>query len=441
MPLVHISELSWGGEGIGRIEGKVIFVPFTLPGEVVETEVVWSKKNYCQGRLIRIIENSPDRVDPPCPFFRKCGGCQLQHLAPLSQIQEKERLFTAGLRHALKPEEIPVYPTWSSPSGFGYRHRLQLKTSWKNNQFNVGLFRPRSHEAVSIDRCLLANGGVNQILAVISGIIQPLRLENWSPDIEVQVFENPNKGGIVFSSSHRVTRAKQESIIKELRDLPGLTYIQFRDFSPHPVYGGGFSPAKDSPEYSLSASQTGLSKDLRISCFPGVFTQNNMDLNRRLITRLLSLNSLNADDTLLDLYSGLGNFSLPLALRVKEVIGLEVFPQAVANANWNRKINGIINCTFIEGKAENTDHLLKKHVKPVSWIILDPPRAGAKTIPVLKNWDLKGILYISCHPMTLFRDLRQLTSNGWEVQWSQPIDFFPQTFHLESLTLIKKLSR
>ncbi len=144
-------------------------------------------------------------------------------------------------------------------------------------------------------------------------------------------------------------------------------------------------------------------------------------------------------DTVLDLYCGLGNFSLPLALKVKEVIGLEAFPQAVANARWNREINRISNCTFIEAKAEDAFHQLKLLAKTVSWVILDPPRTGAQeVIPMFDAWDLKGIIYISCNPMTLFRDLTRLTQQGWKIKWSQPVDFFPQTFHLESVTLLRK---
>jgi 23S rRNA (uracil1939-C5)-methyltransferase len=440
MPLVDISDLSWGGEGLGRIEGKVVFIPYGLPGEIVEVEVVRSKKNFSLGKLIRILEPSPDRIEPRCSFYQDCGGCQLQHLASPRQIQEKERLFKQALKHALKPEEIPVYPTLQSPAEFGYRHRLQLKTAWKNNQLSLGFFRPKSHRVVSIDRCLLANKETNEVLESLRKKMQVPNLEGWSPEIELQVFENPHKGGIVFNSPHRLAPVRQERLIKELREIPGLNYVVFRDSNPLRESKKLDSlQEKDSPEFLVPADQTGLSKDIRLSCFPGVFTQINLELNRRLIARLVNSNLFDLQDTILDLYCGLGNFSLPLALKVKEVIGLEVLPQAVANARRNQAINQISNCTFIEAKAEDAVRQLKKLSRPVSWVILDPPRTGAlEVIPFLDALDLKGILYISCNPMTLFRDLTQLTSKGWKVQWSQPVDFFPQTFHLESVTLLKK---
>lgn len=440
MPIVRISELSWGGEGIGRIEGKVVFVPYSLPGEVVEVELVRSKKTYSQGKLIRLLNSSPDRIEPPCSFYRKCGGCQLQHLSPLKQVQEKERLFRQALNHALKSEEIPVKPTLNSPLAFGYRHRLHLKTAWKNNRFTLGFFRPQSHEVVPVDHCLLANGTVNQVLAVLQEKIQGLHYEDWAPEIELQLFENPSQGGLVFSSPKGITRSQKKRVTEALLSACRLDYLLFQE-SNQLIFKGErpFSPKKDSPDFLLPASETGLRQDILLTCFPGVFTQINLELNRRLIGHLLTLNLFDSQDTILDLFCGLGNFSLPMALKVQEVIGLETFPLAVANARWNQKSNQIANCTFVQAKAHEGVRQLQNQSKPVSQVILDPPRTGAReVIPWLTSRDLRGILYISCNPMTLLRDLSQFIDQGWKVEWSQPVDFFPQTFHLESVTLLSK---
>jgi 23S rRNA (uracil1939-C5)-methyltransferase len=440
MPVVRISDLSWGGEGIGRIEGKVIFIPLVLPGEVVEAEVVQSKKKYSQGKLIRILEPSPDRIEPVCSYYRECGGCQFQHLTSQRQVQEKERLFKQALNHALKLEETLVHPTLQSPARFGYRHRLNLKTTWEDNRFRLGFFKPKSHQVVPINRCILANEATNEALGPIREIIEGLRYEAWTPEIEVQILEIPRRGGIVFNSHQRIYSPQRKRIVQELSALPGLNYFFFRE-SNQPLLTGDspFYPEKDGPEILLLGSEIGLSQDIRLAFFPGVFTQINLELNRRLINRLVGLNLFTPQDTVLDLYCGLGNFSLPLALKVKEVIGLETFPPAVDNARWNQKINRISNCTFLETKAEEGVRQFGMLADPVTWVILDPPRTGAKeVIPMFDAWDLKGILYISCNPMTLFRDLTRLTSKGWKVKWSQPVDFFPQTFHLESVTLLTR---
>ncbi len=440
MPVVTISDLSWGGEGIGRIEGKVVFIPFGLPGEVVEVEIGQSKKNYCQGKLVHILEPSPDRVEPPCPFYRECGGCQLQHLALQRQVQEKERLFKQTLEHALKPQKGLVLPTLQSTVAFGYRHRLQLKTSWEKKQFCLGFFRPKSHDLVPLDGCLLANDPSNEVLKVLPEKMRNLQLKKWAPDIELQVHESPRRGGIVFTSSKGLDPSQKKRITKELLPIQGINYLLFKESDCLPLTGEHpFSIEEESPEYWLPASETGLSKDLRLTCFPLVFTQVNQELNRRLIARILSLNLFDRQDTVLDLYCGLGNFSLPAAMKVQKVFGIEAFPLAVTNARWNGKSNQISNCTFIQARVEEGLNQLKWSAKPVSWIILDPPRTGAlEVIPMLDAWNTKGIFYISCDPMTLSRDLTQLVKRGWRIKWSQPVDFFPQTFHLESITFLTK---
>lgn len=442
MAEVRISNLSWGGEGIGRIEGKVVFVPYTLPGECVEFEVVQSKKNYSQGKVIRILEPSPDRIEPACSFYRECGGCQLQHLAPDNQVREKEKLFKQTLGHALQSQEIPIYPTLTSPTAYGYRHRLHLKTAWKNNRFTLGFFKTKSHDLVPIDQCPLANREVNEVLGPLRKKIQELRQLQWTPEIELQGQDNPRRRGIVFSSSERLTPSRRKEITEGLFSDLDLNYLLFQESDHFPLRGEyPFTPEKDGLGYTLSVLETGLGQDLRLTFFPRVFTQVNLELNKRLIVHLISRNLFDERDIVLDLYCGLGNFTLPAALKVQEIIGLEGLPWAVANARLNQNINRISNCTFVQIKVEEGIRQSNLRNIPISWVILDPPRTGAQAIiPFLDVWNLKGILYISCDPMTLVRDLSQLLKRGWKAEWSQPVDFFPQTFHLESVTFLVKTS-
>lgn len=440
MAEVRISNLSWGGAGIGRIEGKVIFVPRTLPGEVVQVELLHSKKNYDQGKLIRILEPSPDRIEPACSFYQECGGCQLQHLAMDKQVQEKERLFKQALDQALNTKETLVYPALISPSIYGYRHRLHLKTVWKNNRFTLGFFRPKSHDLVPIDHCLLANQEVNEVLGILQEKIPDLKPAQWTPEIELQGFDRPRRRGIVFSSPKKLSRSQQKRITEGLFSDLKLNYLLFHDSSHFSLVGENLlTLEKDSLEFTFPALDTGLGQDIRLTCYPLVFTQANQGLNKRLIAQLLSRNLFDEQDIILDLYCGLGNFTLPVSLKVKKIIGLEGFPLAVANARLNRKINQIFNCTFIQARVEKGIQRSNLRNLPISMVILDPPRTGAREIiPFLEVWNLKGILYISCDPMTLVRDLAHLKERGWKVMWSQPVDFFPQTFHLESVTFLKK---
>jgi 23S rRNA (uracil1939-C5)-methyltransferase len=442
MPRALITGLSFTGEGIGRVDGKVVFIPFSLPGEVVEWKLTESRKTYDWGLPFRILEPSPDRIEPPCPFFLDCGGCQLQHLDPFKQGQEKERLFREALAHALKSDEVPMNPALTSAEGFGYRHRLQLKMAWKNNRPAIGFFGRKSHQVIPVDRCLLANEAVNTVLGPIGETLRYLAPVEGTPEIELQVYEEPRKGGIVLKFSKTIGQSRRRDLTRALLSIPGLDYVLFRENDSLRLVGEHpFNPEKDSPEFFVPAFDSRASTVLRLKCFPLVFTQANLALNRCLISRLRDLNIFNGRDTLADFYCGLGNISLPLSLLVQKVIGIEAFPPAVANARWNQELNGISNCTFIQGQAGQVGSLLKSFGKNLTWIFLDPPRSGAKDMISLlgsRDFDLKGILYLSCNPMTLGRDLSLLVQNGWKVQWSQVVDFFPQTFHQESLTLLKR---
>jgi 23S rRNA (uracil1939-C5)-methyltransferase len=439
MPVIHISELSWGGEGIGRIDGKVVFVPQALPGEDAEIEIIQSKKDYSRGKIKRMLAPSPDRVEPPCPVYQDCGGCQLQHLSYPKQVQEKERLFKKALHHALRGRDVFVFPSLNSPKKYGYRHRLLIKTAWSKKKLSLGFFKPKSHELVSIDRCLLANESVNALINPLRDTIQALGKYNFSPEIELQVFEDPTRGGVVFSSSSPLNLFGRKKIIKDLCGL-GLNYLLFQ--APKSLmHGDGtlFSPEKESPEFILPAATTGLPQDIRLTAFPKVFTQINLDTNLLLLARLLQMDLFRASDRILDCFCGLGNFSLPASFKAKEVIGLESLPLAVANARWNQNKNEILNCSFIQAKADSAFRQTGFPQNPVSLMILDPPRTGVKElIPLLNFKDLDRLLYVSCNPSTLFRDLNLFIVRGWAVEWSQTVDFFPQTFHLESVTLLRK---
>ncbi|HMK66303.1 MAG TPA: class I SAM-dependent RNA methyltransferase [Thermodesulfobacteriota bacterium] len=440
MAIVKISELSWGGQGISRIEGKVVFVSQALPGETVEIEIIQSKKDYSLGKLLHILDPSPDRIAPPCPVYQECGGCQLQHLGYQNQVIEKERLFKKALVHALPGEDIQVYPSLPSPKPYGYRHRLFLKSGWSAKKTIVGFYKPKSHQVVNVEGCLLANKAINHLLNPIKEQIRLTNNPQWTPEIELQIFENPHRGGVIFSSPVRINRGEKKMITANLGSL-GLDYVLFKtkdqllcwDDTP-------FAPGEEAPEFLLPAAISGLPRDIRLTVFPDVFTQVNLEANLLLISRLFELDLFHDEDRILDAYCGLGNFSLPLCLKAKEVLGLESLPGAVANARWNQSKNKILNCFFIQAKVDAALKQPKFPPNPVSLAVLDPPRTGVKDIiPLLDLKGLKGLLYISCNPSTLFRDLILLKDRGWRVEWSQPVDFFPQTYHLESVTFLKRL--
>jgi 23S rRNA (uracil1939-C5)-methyltransferase len=440
MPIMTITDLSWGGEGIGRIEGQVVFVPYALPGEVIEIRIMERRKNFSRGKLIKVLEPSPDRVEPPCAYFTACGGCQLQHLSEARQPLEKERLFRQALLHGLKPSALSFLPILSSPLKLGYRDRLQLKILWKEGRPIFGFFGPKSRELIPIEHCLLANKSLNRVLPLIKEGLASLPQKISADSLEIQLFEEPLAGGLLFTSINLPEKSRRRGLTRALAGLPGLQYILFQDSGKRRLVGDlPFSAEQHSPVFLLPAVESGLPRDIRMACFPQVFSQVNMGANRLLLATLLKRSIWGSGEALWDLYSGMGNFSIPFSFKVREVIGIEAFPAAVVNARWNRSLNQVSNCRFILGQAGEELARLKKERSGVSLLILDPPRSGAKeVIPELDSCQPEGILYISCDPMTLVRDLKGLTERGWQIIWSQGLDFFPQTYHLESITFLRR---
>jgi 23S rRNA (uracil1939-C5)-methyltransferase len=438
MPVTRITDLSFTGEGVGREGGKVVFLPFTLPGEVVEWERIETKKTFDRGLPRRILEPSPLRIRPTCPLFERCGGCQLQHLDFRTQAEEKERLFRRLAAHTLKTEALSFLPPLLSPQGFGYRHRLRLKTARQGKKVRVGFYHRRSRDLIPLDHCPLANRAVNAVLPPLQEVLQDLPPESGEPEVELTVADDPAsalRGGILLELAQKTAHPRLRELTRELNALPGLAYAFFRVRGSFRLFGERpFDPERDALEYTIAGMREGASS-IRLKVFPSVFSQANLEVNRLLIAELTGLDLFEASSDLIDLYCGMGNLSLPLSPFFRRVVGLEIFPPAVTNAEWNRKKNRIVNCTFLEGAAEKTKDLWTSRTSP-KWVFLDPPRSGIKGLVSLLNearGSIQGVLYLSCHPLTLLHDLDRLAAFGWKIVWMQMVDFFPQTFHQEWL--------
>lgn len=432
MPTTRITDLSFTGEGVGREKGKVVFLPFTLPGEVVEWEPTESKKHFDRGLPRRLMEASPNRILPLCPLFQRCGGCQLQHLDFQKQAEEKEKLFRKLLVHALKTEAVPFLPPLLSLQGFGYRHRLRLKTARQGKVLQLGFYNRRSRELVPLKHCFLANKAVNALLPILTETLQILKPEDGEPEIELSATEDPLKGGAVIELPKPLDRLKTRKLEQSLLLLPGLDYLFFRMPGSYALIGEKpFDPEQHALEYSLPS---GVGTELKMSIFPSVFSQPHLEVNRRLIAELLSLPLFDPASILIDLYSGMGNLSLPLAPLFRRLLAWEIFPPAVTNGKWNIQRNGLLHCTFREGAAEEAGKLLSSN-QP-KWVLLDPPRSGIKEVVRLLNAgrkSIQGVFYLSCHPLTLLHDLHRLMASTWKIAWVRMVDFFPQTFHQEWL--------
>jgi 23S rRNA (uracil1939-C5)-methyltransferase len=419
---VTIDSVAFKGYGVARIHGKVIFVPYTVAGDKAWVEIVEEKKNYSTGRLIKLIEPSPRRVSPSCPYFGRCGGCQCQHIDYPAQPELKKEILRDLLRRLGKIEEIPSIGVFPSPKPYDYRIRIQLKVRGKA----MGYYREKSHQIVDIHQCPISHPLANRILRRLRGESAAFQLMK---EIEISVSPEGGRGVILF---HPRSHDRQiEPFAKKLLQSNPI----FRGIA---VAGKGkLTLIGDPLELTIPSYEDGY-LNLRIS--PESFSQVNPEQNQRLIQIVLQFSEVTEEDRVLDLYAGVGNLTLPLAMRAKEVLGVEENGTAVDDAQFNAERNGIQNCHFIQGRVE---HVLSNWGrKTPHFIVLDPPRTGCKTIlNQVVRLKPRKIIYVSCEPTAFARDLRLFSERGYLLERLSLIDMFPQTYHMEVVGLLQSNSR
>lgn len=414
---VPIESVAFKGYGVARIDGKVIFVPYTVTGDRAWIEVSEDKKNYAMGRIVEMAEPASSRVAPLCPYFEKCGGCQWQHIDYPVQVELKKEILAETLKRLGKLKGIPSVTLLPSPKPYDYRIRVQLKVSRKA----MGYYREGSHQIVDIDRCPISDPMVNHIIRRVRGESLIFQLMK---EIEINVSPEEGKGNVLFHP-HSYDR-RIEPFAKRLVQSESI----FRGVAVTGRHGVNLF---GDPLGFTIPSYPGRDLDLRIS--PGSFFQVNAEQNRTLIQTVLRWSKVDLEDRVLDLYAGAGNLTLPLATGAKEATGIEENRIAVKDAQFNAEKNGIQNCLFIQGRVE---HVLSSwdREKP-HLIVLDPPRTGSKTIldHIVKIKPRK-IIYVSCEPTTFARDLHLFSERGYALQRLSLIDMFPQTYHMEVVGLL-----
>jgi 23S rRNA (uracil1939-C5)-methyltransferase len=406
--------MAFKGYGVSRIDGKVVFVPYTVPGDEAWLERVEEKKNYSMGRLVEILVPSPWRVAPQCPYFGKCGGCQWQQLDDSKQIDLKREILSDILIRLGGLKEIPPIAIFPSPDPYDYRTRVQLKV----REEKLGYYQERSHQLVDIERCPIAHPLVNEIIRLLR---KELPLFSSLEEIEINVSPEEEKGVL---------------ILNPLRPLQGLETSMEGFLKFHPLLKGiAILREKGSAFWGQPHLNVTLPLNLTLRTSPRTFFQVNLKQNEKLVRKVLEFSGKKRDESALDLYSGVGNFTLPLATIKKEVWGVEENRAAVKDARWNAELNEIKNCNFLRGRAEEVLRNWKRE-KP-DLIILDPPRMGCKRIlGQLTSLKSRRMIYVSCEPTTFARDLRFFTERGYLLQELALIDMFPQTYHMEVVGLL-----
>ena len=416
---LEIESLAYGPYGIGRIDHQVIMVPATVPGDKISARVTDLKGNYSLGETVRLLQPSPLRQTPPCPYINDCGGCPWQQVQYAAQLKAKEQNVADALRRIGKLEGFELRPIVTSPREYHYRRRIRLQC---DKAKRIGFFRPFSHDLVEVDGCLIADDTLNKV-------IYPLRIwinELTTPieHVEIVTGDEPNEivaaGKIAGDFIPRDDPAC-EHLIDQADGINGLI-----------LYGGN-----SRKEWGHTAVSIRSDDGICLKVKGDVFTQINGEGNRKLLSELLAAGGFDKNDQVLELYAGAGNFTLSIAKQAREVVAVESHRQSVDSGKRSAQFNGTANVRWVCAHVPAAVERFAKQRERFSKIILDPPRAGAKGIErSLASLGAEKILYVSCNPATLARDLSALTRQGYRLTFVQPIDLFPHTFHVETLAVM-----
>jgi 23S rRNA (uracil1939-C5)-methyltransferase len=426
-----VDDLSHDGRGVASHGEKKVFVRGALPGERVLARLTGSKRRYDEAETIEVLAASPDRVQPPCPHFGRCGGCSLQHLDPGRQIAAKQNTLAQNLARIGKvtPEQF-----WPPLTGalWGYRRKARLSVRYvaAKERVLVGFRETYARFVADIRECHVLDPRIAAQLPALSGLIHSMRARESIAQIEVACGDETC--ALVF----RHLEPLGDDDLDKLRDFARTSGIAVMLQPGGPASVHALEPATVELSFRLPAF------GLELAFGPSDFVQVNGEMNRRMIDRALELLAPGAGDRVLDLFCGLGNFTLPIATRVAECVGVEGDEELVRKARANAARNGLGNARF-----HVSDLAVGTAGGALPWLqgaydsaLVDPPRSGAEsTLPLLAACGTRRIVYVSCHPASLARDAGLLVHRyGFRLAGAGVMDMFPHTGHVESIALFER---
>mgnify|MGYP001806336996 FL=1 len=428
----EIESLTHEGRGLTHVDGKTVFVDGALAGERVRFRYSRLQRRYDEGQVVEVLRASPERVTPRCPHFGVCGGCSLQHQDPVAQIRAKQ----ASLADVFERIGKVTPERWLEPlvaDHWGYRRkaRLGVRHVAKKGRTLVG-FRERGNSFLAdLTRCEVLHPAVGQRLQQLSATIDRLSIRDQVPQIEVAVDESVCV--LVFRVMQPPTEADLEVLLELTAEDGVRVYLQ----------DGGVETIRPLPGQAADLHYSLPNYHVRLDFGPSDFTQVNLELNRLMVDRALSLLEVRPDDRVLDLFCGLGNFTLPLARRVESVVGVEGEVGLVSRAEANARRNSIANARFYAADLYGELDLQPWMRESFTKALLDPPRSGAlQVLDWLPRLGIDRVLYVSCYPATLARDADRLVNAlGYELKAAGVMDMFPHTAHVESMALFERPAR
>lgn len=404
------------GRGVARENGKVTFVEGALAGEQVEARVTKEGRQFNQAITLKRLQNSPDRVEPPCPHFEQCGGCQLQHMSVAAQRDLKVDWLAGQFRKLDLPDEMSRLEGMD----FGYRRRARISVFVKNNQAQIGFRAKASNTIIDIEQC--------QVLEpVLQSVYQSLRAQLLGSPLvaklgHIELLLDDLGVCVVLRQSRAIT-ADDKQALNEWAAMQKVTLLW---------------QTPEQKKVAIDAPRHYTLDNLELNFHPQDFIQVNAEINQGMVEQAMSWLCLGKDDVVLDLFCGAGNFSLPLAKRAGRVLAVEAIESMVEMGQSNAAQAQLDNLEFLAADlTQSPPNRLKK--AKITKALLDPPRAGAlEFLPTLVRLKPQQILYVSCNASTLARDAEYLLENGYRVAKVCMMDMFPHTSHVEAMMLLQK---
>lgn len=443
---IEIEDLSSSGEGVGKIDGFTVFVPQAIPGDKVRARITTLKKRYGIGEILEMVEPSKDRIKPKCSLFGKCGGCQIMHMDYDAQLKMKRNKVEQTLSRIGKIS-TKVNPTIGMENPFEYRNKGQFPVGIKNNKAIMGAYEMGTHNIVDTSYCHIQAPATKIIIKTIKKYID---------DFNIEVYDEVKRTGLIRHIVSRfgfatgdvmvvlVTNGRRlpykDELIRMLKeDVPGLkSIVQNINTRNTNVVLGDETLVLYGEDRIVDYID-----DLKFNISSKSFFQVNSIQTKVLYDKVLEYANLKGDEVVFDIYCGIGTISLFLAKKAKEVHGVEIVKSAIEDAKVNAKINNINNAKFYTGKGEDVVPRLYKEGLYADIVVVDPPRKGCEesVLETMVNMAPGKIIYVSCNPATLARDLAYLVEGGYKVVEVQPVDMFPQTTHVECVVLMSRVGK
>lgn len=434
---VEFIDLTHEGHGVAKVEGYPIFVPNALPGERATIKVIKTSKGYGFGKVIELLKQSPVRVEPVCSIYNQCGGCQTQHMSYEGQLEAKYKQVTEVMKRIGKLEDVVIHPVLGMENPWSYRNKAQVPVGELEGGLVVGFYQKRSHEIIPMHECYIQGKENDEMIQDVKNICDELKIEPYNELAHKGILRHimaryghfTNESMLVLVTNKVNFPKKDELVSRIVEKYPNITSIiqNVNSEKTNVILGN--------QTFVLFGSETIKDKigDITFEISARSFYQVNPTQTKVLYDKALEYAKLNGNETVIDAYCGIGSISLFLAQKAKKVYGVEIVPEAIEDAKRNATINHMANVEFEVGKAEEVIPNWYKQGITADVLVVDPPRKGCDEALLNTMIEMKPskVVYVSCNPSTLARDLRVLEDGGYETIQIQPVDMFPHTSHVE----------